>query len=139
LSLNAARSLDIDTILDFNLNEGWVRDSLQEKYETMFQCEGNNPRTAPSRHALKVKYINWFYQDRMGKMHKHLATAIPTPVHKGLMRFRLRCIDLRIHEHTRDRPQRICTFCGINHALGRMEGWRMNYTLFFNAQIMMRL
>jgi hypothetical protein len=44
-------------------------------------------------------------------MHKHLATDIPTPVHKGLFRFRLRCAGLRIHDHTIDRPQSICNFC----------------------------
>jgi hypothetical protein len=49
-------------------------------------------------------------------MHKHLATAIPTPIHKGLMRFKLSCIDLQIHDHTRDRPRRICTFCGTNRS-----------------------
>jgi hypothetical protein len=56
-------------------------------------------------------------------MHKHLATAIPTPIHKGLMRFRLSGTDLWIHDHTRDRPQRICTFCGTNHSWphGRLE------------------
>jgi hypothetical protein len=56
-------------------------------------------------------------------MHQHLATAIPTPYHKGLMRSRLSCSDLRIHDHTRDRPQRICTFCGTNRSWphGRLE------------------
>jgi hypothetical protein len=59
----------------------------------------------------------------MGKMHKHLATDIPNPVHKGLMRFRLSCRDLRIHNHTIDRPQLICTFCGTNRSWphGRLE------------------
>jgi hypothetical protein len=66
LSFNAAGSLDVDTILDFNLTSslnfhvGWVTDSLLEKYENMFQCEGVNPHTAPSRHAHMVKYIIWF-------------------------------------------------------------------------------
>jgi hypothetical protein len=44
-------------ILDFNFLEGWVRDTLLEKHETMYQCEKDNPRTAPSRHAHMVKYI----------------------------------------------------------------------------------
>jgi hypothetical protein len=70
---------------DDNIIEGWVRDSQLEKYETMFQCERDNPRTAPSRHAHMVTYILWFNQDKMGEMHKHLATAIPTSIHKGLM------------------------------------------------------
>mgnify|MGYP000119920003 FL=1 len=56
-------------------------------------------------------------------MHKHLANAIPTPVHKGLMRFRLNGTDLRIHNHTIDRPKRICTLCGSNRSWphGRLE------------------
>jgi hypothetical protein len=59
----------------------------------------------------------------MGKMHKHRATAIPIPVHKGLLRFRLSCTVLRIHDDTIDRPQRICTFCGTNRSWphGRLE------------------
>jgi hypothetical protein len=56
LSFNAARSLDVDTILAFKFNEGWVRDTLVDKYETMFKCEGDNPHSAPSRHAHIVKY-----------------------------------------------------------------------------------
>jgi hypothetical protein len=56
LSFNAVRSLDVDTILAFKFNKGWVKDTLLEKYETMFECVGDNPRTAPSRHAHKVKY-----------------------------------------------------------------------------------
>jgi hypothetical protein len=122
LSLHGVRSLDVDTILALGFNEGWVKDTLLEKYETLFECEGD-PRTAPSRHAHRVKYNNWFYQDRKGKMHKHLATAIPTLIHKGLMRFRLSCTDLRIHDHTIDRPQRICTVCGANRSWphGRLE------------------
>ena len=38
LSFNAACSLDVDTILDFKFNEEWVRDTLVEKYENMFEC-----------------------------------------------------------------------------------------------------
>jgi hypothetical protein len=95
-----------------------VRDPLLEKYETMFQYEGDNPRTEPSRHAHMVKYIIYFNQDRRGEMHKHLGTAIQPPIHKGLMRFRPSCTDLWIHDHTRDIPQRICTFSWPH---GRLE------------------
>ena len=39
------------------------------------------------------------------------------------MIFRLSCTDLRIHDHTIDRPQRICTLCGSNGSWprGRLE------------------
>ncbi len=64
-ALNAARfqcrARDVDSILAFKFNEGSVRDALLEKYDTIFECEGDNPRTAPSRHAHMVKYIIWFY------------------------------------------------------------------------------
>jgi hypothetical protein len=57
-------------------------------------------------------------------MKKNLATAIPTPIHKGLMRFRLSCTDLWIHDPTREILQRICTFYGTSNRswpYGRLE------------------
>jgi hypothetical protein len=66
--------------------------------------------------------------------HRHIIR----PALKGLMRFRLTCTDLRIHNHTIDKPQRICTFCGTNRSWpqGRLEN---ELHLVFNAQFTMRL
>jgi hypothetical protein len=62
LSFNAPGSLDVDTTLAFKFNEGWVRDTLAEKYETMFECKRDNPRTAPSRHPqVRKKASSEFY------------------------------------------------------------------------------
>jgi hypothetical protein len=53
--------------INVKFNEGWVRDTLVEKCENMSECEGDNPRTAPSRHAHMVKYKNGFIKIGWGK------------------------------------------------------------------------
>ena len=114
-SLIGLRSLDHTVLLATEYNEDMVEEALISRYEDMFRTSDLDPRIAPSRMNNLNRYRQWFFaKDRLDFMHRHLAEALPSHVHRKLMQFRLNCTDLRVHDHvsTRDRSQRLCTLCG---------------------------
>jgi hypothetical protein len=106
----ALRSCDPETIMRWKFEEDRVRKAYLGAHRVLTgdSSVGDDPRTAPSRGLAVVRHSRWFQNDN----NAHLLFSAPEFCIKSLVRFRMGSTSsLRVHDHSIDRPHRICRKC----------------------------
>jgi hypothetical protein len=107
LSVRALRGSGPYIIMGMKFSVYEVKRKIMDHYKQFSEVEATDPRTAPSRGAALVRYTAWF-DDKSGK---HLTLSAPEAYLKTLVRFRIGCTPLRIHDHRLQRNDRFCSLC----------------------------
>jgi hypothetical protein len=107
LSVQALRRHGSEFLMRMKFSTIGVRKRIIEHYKTFSDMECADPRTAPSRGVALVRHSVWF-EDTLSRC---LYLSAPEAYLKVLMRFRMGCSPLRIHDHRLTRTDRVCTLC----------------------------
>ena len=94
-------------VLGLRFPEEEVKKALFTVYQSLRPGEWSDPRTAPSRGAMWVKYKCWFENPRR----RHLLFSGPDCCIRGLIKLRVGSTNLKIYDHSIPREKRVCELC----------------------------
>lgn len=106
------QDLPCSTIMSFRFSENVVRERMIERYNSIWHTRGMDPRTAPRLQYQVTRHGMWFDAGHT----RHLALVAPEHYIKTLMRFRLGCTMLQVHQDhgTLQRHNRFCRVCSCD-------------------------
>jgi hypothetical protein len=107
LGITALRRSGSNVLMRMKFSATGVKKRIIEHYKAFSDVAGDDPRVAPSKGVAIVRHSVWFLSDSL----KHLSLSAPDMYVKSLMRFRLGCSPLRVHDHRLCRHDRVCLLC----------------------------